>query len=380
MAEPAASRPALGDRCGLPRAGEAEHAHAHRRARAVRGRRAGARGVPRAHPLAPAPRAALPAEARRAAAGDRAAAVGRRPELQPRLPRAPHRAARARASEDALLQRCARGCSPSAWTARSRCGSCGWSRGCDGESVRAGLEDPPRGRRRRLRRRPRQRAVRPHARGPRADDAGAWVPQPEPSERRARRARADRRGARGAGGRHAARSARSRSPGEALDRAREVATGIGEVAWTALNAPPDTPFNVRARPAPADRGRARGPRRVQAGQGRVRHTVNDVVLAVVTGALAYFLQSRGRRTEGLELKARASRSRSARGPAGRARQPADPDPGPAAGLPRRPGRAAAVRQGGDGRAEGVAPGAGRVGDRLAAGLRAADASTPRPRG
>jgi WS/DGAT/MGAT family acyltransferase len=32
-------------------------------------------------------------------------------------------------------------------------------------------------------------------------------------------------------------------------------------------------------------------------------TVNDVVLAVVTGALAYFLQSRGRRTEGIELKA-----------------------------------------------------------------------------
>ena len=32
-------------------------------------------------------------------------------------------------------------------------------------------------------------------------------------------------------------------------------------------------------------------------------TVNDVVLAVVTGALAYFLQSRGRRTEGVELKA-----------------------------------------------------------------------------
>ena len=32
-------------------------------------------------------------------------------------------------------------------------------------------------------------------------------------------------------------------------------------------------------------------------------TVNDVVLAVVTGALAYFLQARGRRTEGVELKA-----------------------------------------------------------------------------
>ena len=52
-------------------------------------------------------------------------------------------------------------------------------------------------------------------------------------------------------------------------------------------------------------------------------TVNDVVLAVVTGALAYFLQSRGRRTEGIELKARRPGLGALRGPARRARQPAD---------------------------------------------------------
>ena len=93
------------------------------------------------------------------------------------------------------------------------------------------------------------------------------------------------------------------NPGEALGKAREVATGISEVAWTALNAPPDTPFNV-----------APGPHRriqvVRAGLDEFKliknafgTTVNDVVLAVVTGALAYFLQSRGRRTEGVELRA-----------------------------------------------------------------------------
>jgi diacylglycerol O-acyltransferase len=92
-------------------------------------------------------------------------------------------------------------------------------------------------------------------------------------------------------------------PSEALGRAREVAAGVGEVAWTARNAPPDTPFNVP--PGPHRRIRI-----VRAGLDEFKlvkdafgTTVNDVVLAVVTGALAYFLQSRGRRTEGLELKA-----------------------------------------------------------------------------
>ena len=124
---------------------------------------------------------------------------------------------------------------------------------CEGERLRAALEDPPRARRRRLGRRPRQRAVRPHARGPRRRRRQRAVGAAARAvERRARRARADRRGAGGRRGRHRRARRGLASPGEALDRAREVATGIGEVAWTALNAPPDTPFNVAARPAPAD--------------------------------------------------------------------------------------------------------------------------------
>jgi diacylglycerol O-acyltransferase len=92
-------------------------------------------------------------------------------------------------------------------------------------------------------------------------------------------------------------------PGEALDKAREVATGIGEVAWTALNAPPDTPFNV----APGSHRRLNVVRadldELKLVKNAFGATVNDVVLAVVTGALAYFLQARGRRTDGVELKA-----------------------------------------------------------------------------
>ena len=139
--------------------------------------------------------------------------------------------------------------------------------------------------------------------GPRGPDgAEPWVPQPEPSS-----AELAARGLTGAvravtGVATGALGAVSK-PGEALDRAREVAAGISEVAWTALNAPPDTPFNVP--PGPHRRISV-----VRADLDELKliknafgTTVNDVVLAVVTGALAYFLQSRGRRTEGIELKA-----------------------------------------------------------------------------
>ena len=81
-----------------------------------------------AHPLAAAPRAALPAEARVPAARDRAAAVGRRPELQPRLPRPPHRAAGARRRGAAARARRAHPL-PAARPRASRCGRRGSSRG-----------------------------------------------------------------------------------------------------------------------------------------------------------------------------------------------------------------------------------------------------------
>ena len=143
--------------------------------------------------------------------------------------------------------------------------------------------------------------------------AEPWVAQPEPTS-----AELAARGVQGAvrtvagvaGGALGAVSRPTASAGglvtaslDALERAREVATGIGEVAWTALNHPPDTPFNVP--PGPHRRVRV-----VRAGLDEFKlvkdtfgTTVNDVVLAVVTGALAFFLQSRGRRTEGIELKA-----------------------------------------------------------------------------
>src|SRR4051794_18017678 len=92
-------------------------------------------------------------------------------------------------------------------------------------------------------------------------------------------------------------------PGPALRQARETAEAIGEVAWAGLNPAPETPLNVEI-----------GPHRrllwvdaqladFKKVKDALGGTVNDVVLAVVTGAMRSWLRSRGVRTEGLELRA-----------------------------------------------------------------------------
>jgi WS/DGAT/MGAT family acyltransferase len=92
-------------------------------------------------------------------------------------------------------------------------------------------------------------------------------------------------------------------PGTSLGVLRDAAEGVGEIVWAGLNPAPETPLNVEI-----------GPHRRYA---VVRHqlddyktvkdalggTVNDVVLTVVSGALARWLHSRGVRTEGLEMRA-----------------------------------------------------------------------------
>jgi len=92
-------------------------------------------------------------------------------------------------------------------------------------------------------------------------------------------------------------------PERAVARAREAAEGVGEIVWAGLNPAPETPLNVPIGPH----------RRFVALAGELEDfktiknvfggTVNDVVLAVVAGALRSFLISRGRRTEGVELRA-----------------------------------------------------------------------------
>jgi diacylglycerol O-acyltransferase / wax synthase len=92
-------------------------------------------------------------------------------------------------------------------------------------------------------------------------------------------------------------------PVETLEQAREAAEGLGEVVWAGMNPAPDVPLNVEIGPH----------RRVRWVQSRLADfkeikntlggTVNDAVLAVVAGALRRWLQDRGVRTQGVELRA-----------------------------------------------------------------------------
>jgi diacylglycerol O-acyltransferase len=133
-------------------------------------------------------------------------------------------------------------------------------------------------------------------------DVDGWTPMPEPSDadlvaegvKGLVRTPADLAGR--------ALGALSR-PGRTAGDLREIVEGLGEVAWAGLNPAPDVPLNVPIGPH----------RRVWWVRSRLDHfkqiknslggTVNDVVLAVVAGALGRWLRSRGIRTEGLELRA-----------------------------------------------------------------------------
>ena len=92
-------------------------------------------------------------------------------------------------------------------------------------------------------------------------------------------------------------------PSDALAGTREALEGIGEVVWAGMNPAPETPLNVEIGP----HRRFVWVRHELSDFKRIKDefggTVNDVVLAVVSGALQRWLRSRGVRTEGLELRA-----------------------------------------------------------------------------
>jgi len=93
------------------------------------------------------------------------------------------------------------------------------------------------------------------------------------------------------------------NPAAAIDAFRDIAEGMGEMVWAILNPAPETPLNVEIGPHrryAIVRNRLEDFRYVKSVLGG---TVNDVVLTVVSGAIARWLRSRGVRTEGLELRA-----------------------------------------------------------------------------
>jgi diacylglycerol O-acyltransferase / wax synthase len=92
-------------------------------------------------------------------------------------------------------------------------------------------------------------------------------------------------------------------PERALERAKEAAEGIGEIVWAGLNPAPVTPLNVPIGPHRRFVGIVAQLEDFKAVKNAFGGTVNDVVLAVVAGALRQFLIGRGRRTEGVEMRA-----------------------------------------------------------------------------
>jgi diacylglycerol O-acyltransferase / wax synthase len=134
------------------------------------------------------------------------------------------------------------------------------------------------------------------------DPPGVWVPHPEPSGAELAAASLTSAARRGLGLplRTAALAAQ---PSRAVAEARETLGGLAEVVRAGMTAAPDTPLNVAISPH----------RRIAVAPAQLEDfklvkdafggTVNDVVLAVVTGALRDWLHNRGLRTEGLEMKA-----------------------------------------------------------------------------
>jgi WS/DGAT/MGAT family acyltransferase len=91
-------------------------------------------------------------------------------------------------------------------------------------------------------------------------------------------------------------------PQETLETAKEAVEGIAEVAWAGLNPAPPSPLNV---PIGPHRRVAFVPNQLsdfKLIKDALGGTVNDVVLTVVAGGLRRWLQTRGVRVEGLELR------------------------------------------------------------------------------
>jgi diacylglycerol O-acyltransferase len=92
-------------------------------------------------------------------------------------------------------------------------------------------------------------------------------------------------------------------PRATLHEVSEAAEALGEVGWNFANPAPKVPLNVEIG-AYRRYGWVRGDlAQFKAIKNAFGGTVNDVVLAVVSGALRRWLISRGVRTEGLELRA-----------------------------------------------------------------------------
>jgi diacylglycerol O-acyltransferase / wax synthase len=129
-----------------------------------------------------------------------------------------------------------------------------------------------------------------------------WVPSPEPSG--ATLLAKDAEGVLSAPLRLARRLEQAvEHPEATLHQVSDSLSALGEVGWNFANPAPETPLNHEIgshRRFSWVRGDLSQFKRIKDVLGG---TVNDVVLAVVSGAMRTWLQSRGVRTDGMELRA-----------------------------------------------------------------------------
>src|SRR4051794_6761297 len=92
-------------------------------------------------------------------------------------------------------------------------------------------------------------------------------------------------------------------PRRTLSTVRDSAEALGEVLWAGLNPAPDVPLNVPIGPHRRLEDVRASLEDFKTVKRAFGGTVNDVVLAVVAGALRRWLRARGVRTEGMELVA-----------------------------------------------------------------------------
>jgi diacylglycerol O-acyltransferase len=137
---------------------------------------------------------------------------------------------------------------------------------------------------------------------PEREPGPAWYPRPEPSgtallaDALLERAATPAEAARAVAGLVAA-------PREAAGAAAKTAAGLASMAAAGVAGAPPSPLNTRIGPHRRFAWVESELDRFKAVKGALGGTVNDVVLAVVAGALRAHLVRRGRDPDGLELKA-----------------------------------------------------------------------------
>lgn len=94
-----------------------------------------------------------------------------------------------------------------------------------------------------------------------------------------------------------------RAPRRAVESATEFLAGLGALAWAGLNPAPSSPLNVQIGPHRRYEYVRASLDDFKAIKNALGGTVNDVVLAVVAGALRRWLEHRSVDVRGLELKA-----------------------------------------------------------------------------